>query len=206
MGYAMSSVDKPKMEKGTMQRVWLFVAGLLICLSNSVSATELAGVELSDQIEVGGKKLLLNGLGIREGGVDRLKVYVAGLYLETKTKNHRKILRSKKTKKLVLKFLMSVQIKSILDAWEEGFAKHAGSKIDSMRDRIDTLKDWMSPVGHGDTYEFDYQPKKGIEVFVKGKKMGLIPGEDFAKVFFSIWLGNPPLNYKLRNNLVGRAN
>ena len=189
-----------------MKKVGLLVAliGMMWCSSLQTRATELAGIELPDQIEVLGKSLFLNGLGIREGGVDRLRVYVAGLYLEKKTKNHRRVLRSKKAKRLVLKFLISVQIRSILDAWEEGFQKQAGDKMALFRDRVDQLKDWMVPVSRGDSYEFTYKPNKGIEVVVKGKKMGFIPGDDFAKAFFSIWLGNPPLNYRLRNHLVGR--
>lgn len=181
------------------------IGGFLILCPQQGKTDELAGVVMPAEVDVAGRKLLLNGMGVREGGIDRLKVYVAGLYLEERTRNHRKVLRSKTKIRLVLRFLMAVQQKSILDAWEQGFVRNAGDRIAALRERIDRLKGWMAPVSAGESYEFNYLPDQGLEVYVKGQRQGIIPGEDFAFAFFSIWIGNPPLDYKLRNALLGRS-
>jgi Chalcone isomerase-like len=41
-------------------------------------------------------------------------------------------------------------------------------------------------------------------VDVKGAAKGTIKGDDFAKAFFSIWLGDPP-NPELKSGLLGGA-
>jgi hypothetical protein len=42
-------------------------------------------------------------------------------------------------------------------------------------------------------------------VSVKGKEAALIPGAEFQRVLFSIWLGAHPPNVSLREGLLGRA-
>jgi len=56
---------------------------LLLALSTGpVLAATLAGVELPGTETVDGTKLVLNGMGLREATVLRVKAYVGGLYLE----------------------------------------------------------------------------------------------------------------------------
>ncbi len=193
--------------KGVPVKVFAGLALLLgsVLLSMGVGAGELKGMKFADEIEVAGKKLVLNGMGIREGGVNRLKVYVAGLYLESKTKNHRRILRSKKVKRIELKFLINVREDSIVTAWKEGFEKHAGADYAKIKDRVNKLLTWMSTTDANQSYVFTYVPEKGLECVIKGKNMGILAGPDFAKIFFAIWLGSPPLDHKLRSHLRGSA-
>ena len=55
---------------------------LFLATALDVHAATLAGVTLSDNAQVAGKTLVLNGLGVRKKFV--VKVYVVGLYLEQK--------------------------------------------------------------------------------------------------------------------------
>ena len=146
----------------------------------------------------------MNGTGIRDEPVYHAKVYEAGLYLESKTKNARRIIRDKGVKHLELRFLSRTRQYSVRKSWEEGFQKQAGQDIEKFRAAIDQLMSWSSSFGAGDVYSFTYVPSKGLEIRVKNKLKGVIEGEEFSRIFFSIWLGRDPVNRTLKAGLLGR--
>ena len=47
-------------------------------------------------------------------------------------------------------------------------------------------------------WAFTWLPGQGLQMKVDGNVRGVIPGEDFASVFFRIWLGPRPPNRGLR--------
>src|SRR5262245_6798797 len=102
--------------------VWIVVAGV----PPSV-AGELAGVKLPEQVTVGGRTLRLNGMGLREATILKVRVYVAGLYLVARSTDASQIIASEEPKRLVLDFVRDVGRGSLVEAWNEGFAKSAGS-------------------------------------------------------------------------------
>ena len=64
------------------------------------------------------------------------------------------------------------------------------------------LNGWMADVKSGEQVTFVYTPDMGVQVDVNGKIKGAIKGNDFAKAFFSIWLGDPP-NPELKSGMLG---
>ena len=84
---------------------------------NTTYAKDLAGLEFEDKQE----NLILNGLGIRKATVFKVKVYVAGLYLESQSANPVEIINSAQNKKIVMKFLRDVSSKKIRNAYVKGF-------------------------------------------------------------------------------------
>jgi Chalcone isomerase-like len=176
---------------------------LTLLAAVSVFAGEMAGVKLPDRITVDGKTLVLNGMGLREATFLKVDVYVAGLYLEEKTSDPSRILDTRETRRLVLKFVRGVSQREMTKAWSEGFEKSAGKGLPSMKDRIATLNSWMSDLDKGDTLVFTEIPARGVAVEVKGEARGEIPGDDFARALWGIWLGPSPPNPGLRKGLLG---
>ena len=184
-----------------MKRVaWLF----LVVLPLSVAwGMQRDGVTYPDQITVEGTDLVLNGLGTREATMFKVNVYVAALYVENPGHDGYAIAASEETKRLVLHFVRGVSAGDIAGAWAEGFEKNAGDDLGSYRDRIQTLNSWMRAMEDGDRMVFTYVPGSGLEVSVLGEVRGTIEGSDFARVFFTIWLGDDPPNGGLREGLLG---
>jgi hypothetical protein len=183
-------------------------ASMLLCavgLALPAFAGQLAGVTLPDQVEVNGRSLVLNGLGLREATVLMVDVYVAGLYLETKTSEPASILAANQTKQLVMRFVRSVGKEKLAEAWTEGFDKNAGDQRASLDAGLATLNGAMTDVKKEDRITLTYVPDVGVTVSVKGKDAAVIPGDDFQRVLFSIWLGPNPPNVSLREGLLGRA-
>lgn len=181
------------------------ILGAALCAgaTRSSLAGELAGVTLPDRITVEGRTLVLNGMGVREATILRLHVYVAGLYLDARSADAAQVIASEGTKRLVLHFVRDVARGSLVDAWKEGFAKSAGPGVTALRDRLATLDGWMVDVKRGETITFTQLPGRGVVVDVRGQTKGALPGDDFARALWGIWLGDHPPNPGLKKGLLG---
>jgi Chalcone isomerase-like len=185
----------------------LTIAVLSMCilpLAPPIAARELAGVSFPDTISVDSRTLLLNGLGLREATVLKVDVYVAALYLETKSPDPDAILRSDQAKRLAMKFVRAVGRKDLVKAWNEGFEKSAPEALAALKDRIATFDSWMPDISNGGTMSFTSLPGAGVSVEAQGAVKGVIPGPDFARALFGIWLGPSPPNPGLKEGLLGK--
>ena len=166
-------------------------------------AGELAGVTLPDQVIVQGKPLRLNGLGLREATLLKADLYVAGLYLTAPSGRAEEILGSETVKRLILEFVRDVERKTLVKDWTEGFGRNAGRDLPALRARLDQLNASMIDLREGDRLTFTYIPGQGLLVDVRDQARGVIPGADFSRAFFSIWLGASPPNPGIKEGLLG---
>ena len=72
-----------------------------------------------------------------------------------------------------------------------------------MSSSIRRLNRWVTDISEGDVMQFTYVPGTGLNVVVNGRNKGTIEGDDFARVFFNIWLGSNPPNSGLKTGLLG---
>ena len=85
-----------------MQKTCILLVVLVFVMASAFDllAGTLAGVTLPDTVQVDGRTLVLDGLGLRKKfGV---KVYVAGLYLEHKSSDSSAILKADAPKRIVM--------------------------------------------------------------------------------------------------------
>ncbi len=179
--------------------------GIFVAAAPLAAAAECANVGFPDELRVGETVLRLNGLGLREATFFKVDVYVAALYLESKSTDAAEILGSGQRKRLILRFVRDVERGDITDAWDEGFEKSAAGALAGLAERIAKLNDWMPDIKSGDLLDFAYDPGDGVRVAVGETVRGVIPGDDFAKAFFAIWLGDAPPNPGLKTGLLGGA-
>ncbi len=183
----------------------MLLAVLLVpCGWQSAIAKECAGVGFPDQVQADGASLTLNGLGLRLATLLKVKVYVGALYVAKPATDAAAILGSNGPYELVLHFVRNVGADDLRKGWDEGFEKNAGAQLPALKDRIATLNGWMADVKSGQKLTFTQKPGRGVQVNVAGNVKGTISGDDFAKVFLSIWLGNPP-NDEIKVGLLGGA-
>jgi len=184
-----------------MNRAFSFVVAALVAAACPVVAASLAGVEMPDTFDLGGNELVLNGLGLREATFLKVDVYVAGLYLPSKTSDAEAILEQDVPAALHMKFVRKVGRSDMTKAWTEGFEKNGAGP--DLEERIGRLNGWMTDLVKGDEMRFHYLPGEGVEVIVKGESQGRIEGADFARALWSIWLGPNPPNPGLKTGLLG---
>ena len=180
----------------------LAVVTFVIVSTFTLQAGTLAGVTLPDSAQVGGKTLVLNGMGIRSKMM--IKVYVAGLYLEQKTSDANAIIKTDAPKQIVMKFLHGASKSQMTDAFAESFQGNAPDARQTMKAEIDRLLAALEPVEKGDQMVFTYVPGTGTTLAINGKDKLMIAGPGFAPVLFSVWLGPKPPNAELKKGILGQ--
>jgi hypothetical protein len=173
-------------------------------LAGPAHARQMAGVKMPDTIQVAGKQLRLNGMGMREATVLKVDVYVAGLYVEQPSSDPAALVNSNQVKVLVLQFVRDVGRDDILKAWRTGFKGNATVPLSSIQPQIDQLNGWMADFSDGDSLTFTYVPGTGVYVDVNRTRKGVLKGDDFARSLFAIWLGPKPPNAALKKGLIGK--
>ncbi len=103
-----------------MRRVLTVILGIVLTLSYTLplSAADLAGVKMADDTKAGDKPLVLNGLGLRKKAV--FKVYVGGLYLESKSSDAGKIMGDDEVRHMEMHFLRNLSSKQLCGGWDDG--------------------------------------------------------------------------------------
>lgn len=184
------------------------VALLAALIALPAYAAKMAGVSFPDSRTVGGKELVLNGIGLREAtlGID---VYVAGLYLPSKSQEPSTVLSKDTPKHIQMHFVIDSFMKKKVSqedqvgAWTDGF-KNNGVDIGKIKAEADKLFGWMSEMKKGDTMAFTYVPGEGTTVMVKGQKKGTIAGDYFQEAVFKSFVGPKPPNEGLKTGLLGK--
>ena len=166
-----------------------------------VPAGEAAGVKMPDTITVEGKALRLNGIGLRKKML--FKVYVAGLYVESPSKDAAKVISSDEVKSITLNILRSLSGSQIGEAISGGFWHNSKAQMGALTDRLQKLTGMFPTVVEGDQIVLTYVPGKGTSVSAKGQDKGVIEGKDFADALFSVWLGANPVQEDLKKALLG---
>jgi hypothetical protein len=180
----------------------IFFILLVFLASHGAFAKTLDGIDFSDQLTLQGKTLRLNGLGIRKATFLKIKVYVAGLYVEMPTHTAQAIIDLPEAKRLELHFLREVDADKIRSAWSEGFKANCGTHCTELDPALLRLNALMEDIQKGDLMAFNFFPEK-TEVWIKGKFKGAIESAGFAKYMLSVWLGEHPPNEDLKSGLLG---
>jgi hypothetical protein len=178
--------------------VLVFLAGSTL----NLHAGSLAGVTLPDTEQVGGKTLVLNGMGIRTKYM--VKVYVAGLYLEQKSSDANAIIKADAPKQIVMKFVHNASKSQMTDAFDEGFRNNAPDAAKTMKAQIDQLLNALDAVKTGDEMVFTYVPGTGLSLAINGQNRVTIADPAFGPVLFSVWMGPKPPNADLKKGMLGQ--
>ncbi|MFZ9296892.1 MAG: chalcone isomerase family protein [Hylemonella sp.] len=179
---------------------------LVLSLFTQSKAASLEGLSFDDQVRLGGSELKLNGLGVR--GIFIFKAYVAGLYLPVKTSQSHEALMQKGPKRLQLRMLMEVGAEDIRKALVDGMRKNVtDTQWSLMQERVNRFSSTILELGNaqrGDTITLDYLPAQGLLLSVNEVSKGrAIAGSDFYNALLAIFIGDDPVDTRLRNGLLG---
>ncbi|PKB17303.1 chalcone isomerase family protein [Flavobacterium sp. 5] len=187
------------------------ILGLTLIVSALFSSEAIAqkqivfeGVTIPRTMKFENKTLQLNGAGSRSKMW--VEVYIQALYLSQLSQNPKEIINDN------LEMSIRIEITSALvssgkltRALNAGFEKSAGADFESYKPRMELLKGFLADeITKGDVFELTYSTTdSSIWIIKNGDLKGKIPGFDFKKVFFGIWLGDKPVDEELKNSLLG---
>lgn len=185
-----------------------FTAMLLACSCASAMAVEVGGVQLEETVKVQGKELSLNGTGIRSAM--SVKVYVAGLYLQNKSKDADEVITSKAPKRMVLVFKRNLKSSIVLSAFRDGIRNNADpAELSELAPRIAQLEQALGRLQEAhaeDRLALDFPLDGSVDIVYNGKLEESIPGPLMGPAMLKIWLGYVPVADDLKNSLLAGAN
>jgi len=173
---------------------------LALLLAHPASARELAGVTLPDTVSLGGQTLQLNGMGLREYFF--IDIYVGGMYLPARTTSDVQAIQADVPKRMVMHFIFKeVTAEQMVDTFRQGLA--ANPEAQAMGERAERLYAVMEGCRAGDEVVLDYVPGQGLTITLKGQVKDTIPGADFMRAVWTLFIGPVPPSKKLKAGLLG---
>lgn len=178
----------------------LITAFLLASLALPVHAITIEGVEFADSYERDGVTLRVRCVGLLRYMIV-IKGYVAALYLDPTAAAEQAL--GDVAKRLELNYFYAIKGSDFGKAADKLLADNLdAARLVQLQPRIAQLHALYEDVRPGDRYALTYIPQQGTELALNGVRKGLIEGADFAAAYFSIWLGEHPLDVPLREQLL----
>ena len=167
------------------------------------SVTPALAIDLPNSIEYQETKLTLNGHGTRIRFF--IEAYEGSLYLESTSNNAEEIINDDVSMSIRMDVISSlVTPDAMKTALNEGLEKSTGNNTSPIMKEINQLNSSLKgEVGAGDFYEFTYLPDSGVHVLKNSKYIDTIPGIDFKKAFFGIFLSSNPIQKSLKKAMLG---
>jgi long-chain acyl-CoA synthetase len=190
-------------------RILAVIAASIAVGTHAARAAEVEGVKLDDRIYIaqGVPQLVLNGAGVRRKLLV-VKVYVTALYLSQKKTTSDAVLSDPGPKRIAMHVLQDeITADQLVAALQDGLAANNQPPVLApLEQRIRELAAMMHQVGRinqGGTVLLDYLPGIGTRVTINGVTRLTLPGEDFSRALLRIWLGDRPVDGRLKQALLG---
>ena len=168
-----------------------------------VEALSVSQVRFNDEILINDKKLLLMGAGLQRFHIH--KMVVVGFYLAEKvSKEH---VLDNFPKRIEVGFVQNVMEDELRSELTNAMNANTGNlDTEVFGERLNQFLDILSDVGEGDRFGFTYFPDEGTKVDLNGRLLATIEGDDFARVLFSVYIGDKPMDQRTKVKLLGRIN
>ena len=164
------------------------------------------GLTFAADIQLDGRALQLNGVGLR--AVGWLRGYAAALYLPQRAKTPAQVLAASGPKRLRLGMLLDVGIEEFIKAFHKGVERNTpAADIPALASRMaqfDALLQAMVKVKKLDIVDLDWLPQRGLQLTLNGRARGEpIPGEDLYSALLRIFVGERPVDKEMKIGLLG---
>jgi hypothetical protein len=169
-------------------------------------AATIADQRFDDRIRLAGAELVLNGGGLR--AVAWFKGYAAGLYLAQKVTTPAAVLAQKGPKRVQMKMMVDVDAVEFVKAIDKGMKRnHTAAELAALEARIaqfDAMVNALGTLKKGDTVDLDWLPARGLQLSLNTRPRGEpVAGEDFYAGILKIFIGNDPVDKRLKAGLLG---
>jgi len=179
---------------------------MLVWVPHHVAAetVRVRDVTFEREAPVAGEVLRLQGAGLLKY-LGMVPVYAAAFYLAPGAEASDPL--ADVAKRLEVEYLVSVEARRFHEAGDKHLARTLPAEaLTALRPRLDTISAWYPDPKPGDRCTLTYRPGHGTELSYNGRVMGVVPGDDFQRAYFSIWLGTPAASDALRKALLGGVN
>ncbi|MEY4216409.1 MAG: hypothetical protein RLZZ68_865 [Bacteroidota bacterium] len=188
-----------------MKTIALFTFALVLSTmswSQTKKTKTYHGVEFFTETTINETPVVINGAGVRTKYF--MNMYVGALYLKKKSKEASTIINADEEMGIHIRLVSSMVTRErFKESVTEGFKNASSGKATA-----DEQKKFMSYLSEEfkdqDKIYLDYVPKVGTKIYKNSELKGTIPGLEFKKALFAIWLGSNPAQESLKNDMLGK--
>ncbi len=176
----------------------------LLIIAPLCQAKDIAGISMPDTVQADGSALVLNGAGVRTKFF--MDLYVGGLYLKQRQADADKIIAADEPMAIRLHIISGLITSEKMEtATREGFANATGGQTSPLAEKIESfIAVFREQIQKGDIFEFTYVPGAGTRIAKNGALKKTIPGADFKRALFGIWLCAKPAQESLKAQMLGK--
>ncbi|HUF17064.1 MAG TPA: chalcone isomerase family protein, partial [Thermoanaerobaculia bacterium] len=113
------------------------------------------------------------------------------------------LISSNQVKQVRMVMMRDLKKGQIAEAIEEGFEKNNQAQMPALRQRLTQFIAQLPDLESGETLVITYIPGRGTTVSSTSGGRMTVAGKDFADAMFSVWLGESPVDNRLKNGLLG---
>lgn len=176
------------------------VAACLLALP--AAAATIQGVRFAEARQVGDLNLKLVGTGLQRYGFF-YHVCVAALYLPAGTKPADALANVPKI--LEIEYFHNIRADQFASLTVKGVKANATpAEFARVEARLGDFAAAYRNVQTGDRYSLTFLPGDGTTLALNGKTVIRIPGDDFARAIYAVWLGENPITKGLKAGLLGQ--
>lgn len=196
----------PLRKNPTARTLRLLLALPFVCsfVAQSARALQIEGLEIPENVRVGGETLHLNGAGIRTlspMGIP-INLYVASFYSPTPIRSEKAALAAQAPLQFNFTFLQGVNKALISRAWRAQFSHSVTETYPGYEHDKDTFLHLVGNLDKNgrDTVEFVGNDTRVLD---SGHLIGVIHGRNFQKAYLSLLFGPKPASRRLKPELLG---
>ena len=176
---------------------------ITLMLAGSVTAAEIAGVQIEPSVTVNDHVLKLNGSGVRKKLF--VKVYIGSLYASKRLAGAAEAMQDTGDKLIRMNFLHSkVEKEKITEAFREGFASNSPGLADSAEAKK-FLGLFAEDFKRGDTVDLALGANGSVLVKHNAKVLGTVASPKLAAGILAIYLGEKPADEALKKGMLGKS-
>jgi hypothetical protein len=180
----------------------LIITTILTLSGSGIYSAQIDGVYFQDVYSSPSGNLNLRGYSILNYMMV-IKAYAGALYLQPSINSDQAL--SGTPRILELYYFHKIAA----DDFRESTIEMIKKNIDSagfirIQNQVDQFNTFYRDVIPGDRYRAEYTPAGGTTLYLNGRALGTIKGDEFSRAFFSIWIGKNPIDKKFRDRLLGR--
>lgn len=181
------------------------IAALLFAVPTppASASVRISGIDFAPAVSIQDTEVPLRGGGLfRYAAVFR--VYTGVLYAPRELAGAQ-ILEADVPKRLELHYLMDIAGNDFRRSGNALLEKQQSAEVlAALADRLTTFNAAYRDVKAGDRYALEYHPAIGTRLLKNGEELVRVPGHDFARAYFGIWLDpQEPLSSRFRDDLLG---
>lgn len=182
--------------------IYAIILLLLLPVASDLRSAEIDGVYFNDEYSAGNRKLNIRGYAILNYMLV-IRAYAGALYMENGIPASSVL--GETTRVLELYYFHKISAEDFRVSTVEMIKRNTTVEgFGKISERLNTFNTLYRDVKPGDRYRAEYIPGRGTTLYLNGRPLGGVPGNDFSKAFFSIWIGRDPIDRKFRDKLLGR--